>query len=161
MSKNLGIAVVVMALVALIVSGISLGMTFANKPQEQAAPTTAANTASNPTTDTAADIQYVMYVGTNDKDTNQPVYTPDECKNRADVILTNHFDGFTIQEAQGGWAYEGTIYHEYTLVVYLSDTNIDAIHAAADDFIKEFNQSSILIQANETKTEFYSTGNEK
>jgi hypothetical protein len=70
--------------------------------------------------------------------------------------LTKHFDGFTIQEANGGWTNEnGTVDHEYTVVILLSNTDIDKVHAAADDLIKEFNQSSILIQANETKTEFY------
>jgi hypothetical protein len=42
------------------------------------------------------------------------------------------------------------------LVIYLSDTTEDQVHAAADELIRVFNQSSILIQANPTKTEFYS-----
>ena len=33
---------------------------------------------------------------------------------------------------------------------------IAVIAAAADDMIRVFNQSSVLIQANETSTEFYS-----
>ncbi len=32
----------------------------------------------------------------------------------------------------------------------------EKVHEAADDLIRAFNQSSILIKANETKTEFYS-----
>ena len=51
---------------------------------------------------------------------------------------------------------DGAEYQEYTLVIYLSDTDIDAIHAAADELLEAFNQSSILIQANPTRTEFYS-----
>ena len=42
------------------------------------------------------------------------------------------------------------------MVIYLSDTTEDQIHAAADELIRVFNQSYILIQANPTKTEFYS-----
>ena len=103
------------------------------------------------------DIQYVMYLGTNDKDTNEPVCTPEEAKEKTKAILTDHFGGYTIQEAEGGWIDEdGTLYQEYTLVIYLSDTSPDAVHEAADELIREFDQSSVLIQANRTQTEFYS-----
>ena len=49
------------------------------------------------------DVQYVMYLGTNDKDTNEPVFDPDEAKAQAEEILVDHFGGYTIQEANGGW----------------------------------------------------------
>lgn len=107
--------------------------------------------------ETEGDIQYILFVGTNDKDTNEPVYAPDECLEHLEEILTRHFYGFTIQEARGGWLNDdGSVAHEYTMVVYLSDTSIDAVHAACDEMITEFNQSSILIQQNTTSTEFYS-----
>ncbi len=105
--------------------------------------------------ETDPDIQYVMYLGTNDKDTNKPVFTEAEAREKAKDILIRHFGGYTIQEASGGWIDEGTVYQEYTLVIYLSDTTEDAIHAAADELIETFRQSSILIQANPTRTEFY------
>ena len=101
------------------------------------------------------DIQYVLYLGTNDKDSNKPVFTQAEAKEKAKEILIRHFSGFTIQEADGGWIDEGTIFQEYTLVIYLSDTTQEAVHAAADELIEAFRQSSVLIQANPTKTEFY------
>lgn len=102
------------------------------------------------------DIQYVLYLGTNDKDTNKPVFTQAEAKEKAKEILIRHFGGFTIQEAEGGWIDEGTIFQEYTLVIYLSDTTTEAVHAAADELVEAFHQSSVLIQTNPTKTEFYS-----
>ncbi len=105
------------------------------------------------------DVQYVMYLGTNDKDTNEPVCTPDEAKARAEEILVDHFGGYTIQEANGGWKDGETIYREYSLVIYLSDTTLDEVHSGADDLIKAFNQSSVMIQTNESNTEFYSLGN--
>ncbi len=105
------------------------------------------------------DIQYVMYLGTNDKDTNEPVMGPEEAKEKAEEILIDHFGGYTIQEANGGWEDEGKRYTEYTLVIYLSDTNLEEVHAAADDMIQTFNQSSVLIQANRTSTEFYAGAN--
>ena len=103
------------------------------------------------------DIQYVMYLGTNDKDSYEPYGEPDAVKAKVDEVLTRHFEGFTIQEANGGWTNEdGTVSHEYTVVILLSDTTAEKVHAAADELIQAFNQSSVLIQANETTTEFYS-----
>ena len=110
---------------------------------------------------TYTDQQYVLYVGTNDKDTNQPVFTQTEAMEKLRGILVDHFGGYTIQEAHGGWQAEGTLYQEYTLVVYLSDTTLEQVHAAADEIIETFRQSSILIQTNPTTTEFYSGAAEK
>ena len=136
-NKKLGTAVIILALLALCLSAVSL--IVALKPAAQ---------------DTQ-DTQYVLYLGTNDKDTNEPVFTPEEAKAAAEEILIDHFGGYTIQEANGGWEYEGVRYQEYTIVIYLSDTTLDEVHAAADDLLRVFNQSSVLIQANKTTTEFY------
>lgn len=43
----------------------------------------------------AGDVQYVMYLGTNDKDTNEPVFAPDEAKTKAEEILLRHVGGWT------------------------------------------------------------------
>lgn len=105
------------------------------------------------------DTQYVLYLGTNDKDTNQPVFTPEDAKKEAEKILIDHFGGYTIQEANGGWIDGDKEYQEYTLVIYLSDTDIEQVHDAADELVETFHQSSVLIQANQTTTEFYSGKN--
>ena len=102
------------------------------------------------------DIQYVMYLGTNDKDTNKPVFTEEEAREKLREILIRHFGGYTIQQAWGGWMDQDTEYREYTLVIYLSDTTLEQVHAAADELVETFNQSSVMIQANPTRTEFYS-----
>ena len=102
------------------------------------------------------DIQYVLYLGTNDKDTNTPVFTQAEALEKAKDILIRHFGGYTIQEAHGGWISDDKVYQEYTIVIYLSDTTLDKVHAAADEMIETFRQSSVLIHENPTKTEFYS-----
>ena len=138
MSKKIGVIVFVIALAALCLSAVSLCMVLS--PAEQG----------------SGDVQYVMYLGTNGKDTNEPVFTPEDAKTKAEEILIDHFGGYTIQEASGGWADEGTLYQEYTLVIYLSDTTPEQVYAAADELIRVFDQSSVLIQANETRTEFYS-----
>ena len=109
------------------------------------------------TDEAAEDIQYVLYVGTNDKDTNGPVYPPEECMEKAKDILIERFGGYTIMDAEGGWINDdGTKCQEYTLVIYLSDTDEAAVHAVCDELIEVFHQSSILVQANPTRTEFYS-----
>lgn len=141
MKKKIETITLAIAILALCISIVNLVLTLTPRKPE------------------VRDIQYVLYLGTNDKDTNQPVFSPDEAKDAAAKILVDHFGGYTIQEANGGWADAGTLYQEYTLVIYLSDTNLDAVHAAADEMIRTFHQSSVLIQANETSTEFYSGKN--
>ena len=142
MEKKLSIIAVVLAVIALALAVFSLVSPAKTEEQE------------------ALDKQYVMYLGTNDKDTYEPYGTPEEAKAKVDEVLTKHFEGFTIQDAMGGWTNEnGTVDHEYTVVILLSDTTLEKIHEAADDLIRVFNQSSILIQTNQTRTEFYSGGN--
>ena len=142
MEKKLSIIAVVLAVIALALAVFSLVSPPKTEEQE------------------ALDKQYVMYLGTNDKDTYEPYGTPEEAKAKVDEVLTKHFEGFTIQDAMGGWTNEnGTVDHEYTVVIFLSDTTQEKVRAAADDLIRVFNQSSILIQTNQTRTEFYSGGN--
>jgi hypothetical protein len=147
MSKKSGIIVSILCVAALLISAVSLYFSVC-APKSNDAQSTAVS-------QEEADTQYVLYLGTNDKDTNEPVFAPDEAKAQAEKILLEHFGGYTIQEAKGGWIDNGKTYTEYTLVIYLSDTDIDSVHAAVADMIKVFNQSSVLIQANKTVTEFY------
>ena len=129
---------------------------FADK--EDAAPAAEAQQPEEPAEPEAsgqADVQYVLYLGTNDKDTNKPVFTQAEAMEQAKNILIRRFGGYTIQEAHGGWIDNGTEYQEYTLVISLSDATPDQVHAAADELVEVFHQSSVLIQENPTRTEFY------
>ena len=137
MSKKLGIVVAVLSIVAICLS--LFAMTQVNGISKK----------------DASDVQYVMYLGTNDKDTNEPVFTHDEAKKEAEEILIDHFGGYTIQDADGGWKDGDKVFTEYSLVIYLSDTDKESVHAAADEMIKKFHQSSVLIQENQTTTEFY------
>ena len=127
MSKKQGIVVLLISVLAIGLSIAALVAWIGFRPQTGTAD---------------EDVQYVLYLGTNDKDTNEPVFPPE-------------VGGYTIQEANGGWIDEGLVYREYTLVIYLSDTTLEQVHEAADILIREFNQSSVLIQANRTRTEFY------
>ena len=141
MSRKLGVIVTILSVLALCASLFAIvqvkGMTKDGAKED------------------SSDVQYVMYLGTNDKDTNEPVFEPAKAKEEAEKILLNHFGGYTIQEADGGWVGEGKVFTEYTLVIYLSDTDKESVHAAADEMIETFRQSSILIHENKTTTEFY------
>ena len=141
MSKKFGVIIAVIAAIALCLSAVMLVLTLLPKQQS---------------TQENQDAQYVMYLGTNDKDTNEPVFNAEQAKKNAEDILIKHFGGYTIQEAHGGWESDGKRYQEYTIVIYLSDTTADKVHAAADEMLETFHQSSVLIQTNKTVTEFYS-----
>ncbi len=145
MNKKTGMIALVLSALALILACAALFVASGSRAAAPAAPAPA-----------EGDIQYVLYLGTNDKDSNEPVFTPEEAKEQAKKILVDHFGGYTIQEASGGWLDGETMYQEYTLVIYLSDTDLEQVHAAADEMIRVFRQSSVLIQANRTVTEFYS-----
>ena len=119
-------------------------------------PAAEATEAAEQNAEAKTDIQYVLYLGTNDKDTNKPVFTQAEAVEKAKDILIRHFGGYTIQEAHGGWIDDGKVYQEYTIVIYLSDTTPEKVHTAADELVETFHQSSVLIHENPTKTEFYS-----
>ena len=140
MNRKLAVIVIVCAAVAICLSAVSLVFALGNCSAKE-----------------KPDVQYVLYVGTNDKDTNLPVFTPDQAKEKAKEILIGRFGGYTIQEADGGWIDDnGTIYQEYSIVIHLSDTTADQVHSVCDELLKEFNQSSILIHENRTTAEFYS-----
>ena len=145
MSKKLGIIFCVVCAIAigLSIAALAVAIPAMTKGSEQV----------------QTDTQYVLYLGTNHKDTNLPVFTQEEAKEQLKAILMEKFGGYTIQEAYGGWKDGETEYQEYTLVIYLSDTTIDAVHDACDEMISIFHQSSVLIQANQTITEFYSGSN--
>ena len=149
--KCLFIALII-ACMAIIVLGIALCIN-ASKDRQLAERVKAVELKSE---ENVKDVQFVLYLGTNDKDTNQPVYSKEEAKKVAEEILLRHFGGYTIQEAEGGWKDNDKVYQEYTLVIYLSDTSLGSVHKAADELIDKFHQSSVLIQSNKTTTEFYS-----
>lgn len=104
--------------------------------------------------------QYVMYIGTNDKDTYAPKYSEDEARDIVDKVCLKYFEGYTLQEAIGSWTDEkSNITHEYTLVCYFDDTDKETVHKAADELLEKLNQNTILIEEDEIQMEYYSGGN--
>ena len=129
----------ILSLIAVIMSGIAFVKGNQPSPTEQ------------------KDVQYVMYLGLPDKNEDGTEFTDAQAKDLLETILIRHFSGYTIQNALGGWTEDdGTYDHENSLVIYLSDTDMEHVKEAADELLKEFDQHTILIQTNETVTEFYS-----
>jgi len=101
--------------------------------------------------------QYVMYVGTNDKDTYKPEHTAEEAREIVDQVCLKYFEGYTLQDATGAWVDENKqITHEYTLVCYFDGADQDTVHKAADELIEKLNQNTILIERDDFSAEYYS-----
>lgn len=169
MSKKTGIIAMLISVVSLICSLAS----FANMMQMKAMQAVPALEAIQEDASVAATLdattesakkyseetatQYVMYVGTNDKDTYKPEHTNEEAMNIVDQICLKYFDGYTLQEATGSWTDEtGTPTHEYTLVCYFDAADEKTVYKAADEIIKELNQNTVLIEKAEIEMDYYS-----
>lgn len=107
-------------------------------------------------TDGEKTVQYVMYVGTNDKDTYQPEHSQQEARDIVDTVCLKYFEGYTLQEATGAWTDEtGEITHEYTLVCYFDGADRETVYLAADEIIQALNQNTVLIEEDEIAIDFY------
>ncbi len=106
------------------------------------------------------DTKYTLYIGTNDKDTYQPVMEFDECLKKVTEICTKYTDGCTIFEANGYWKDDNdAITKERTIACILEDISLENVHKICDETIIALNQSSILIETSNIITTFYSTNN--
>ena len=47
--------------------------------------------------------KYVLYIGTNDKDTYEQVISTEEAREIVNEICIKYVDGYTASEAKGGW----------------------------------------------------------
>lgn len=90
MSKKTGIFTVILAVLSLCCSVVCISMVLSQRTGQGKQGST----------------QYVMYVGTNDKDTYQPEHTNEEAKEIVDQICLKYFEGYTLQEATGSWTDE-------------------------------------------------------
>lgn len=107
--------------------------------------------------DNGKSTQYIMYVGTNDRDTYKPEHSREEAHDIVDAVCLKYFEGYTLQDATGAWTDEtGMITHEYTLVCYFDDADKATVYQAADEVIKALNQSTVLIEEDEITIEYYS-----
>ena len=150
MSKKMGIFTIVLAMLSILCSLFTLGFCLklhvidADKAKK------------NQETAEEVNTQYVMYVGTNDKDTYKMEMTEEEAREIVDSICLKYMRGYTLDEATGSWVDENNVRtHEYTLVCYFDDPEVEDVYAAADEIIKALNQNTILIEKNQVTMEYY------
>ena len=145
MSKSSSLPALILSILALCCAAVSLVLVL-SRP----AATLAADESEGKS------IQYVMYVGTNDKDTYQPEHSQEEAREIVDQVCLKYFEGYTLQEATGAWTDEtGEITHEYTLVCYFDDADKATVYRAADEVIEALNQNTVLIEEDEISIDFY------
>ncbi len=102
--------------------------------------------------------KYTLYIGTNDKDTYEPVMEFEKCITKMTEICIKYTDGCTIYEANGYWKDDsGTITKERTIACILEDISLENVHKICDETIVTLNQNSILIETSDVITTFYST----
>ena len=104
------------------------------------------------------EIEYTMYVGTNDKETYQLEMDLEVARSIVHNTMMDHFsDGFTMQDAKGVWRDENNVVTlEYTFVCILEHADKKEVYKAADELIEQLNQSTILIVSNSiAKADFY------
>ena len=103
--------------------------------------------------------QYVMYVGTNDKDTYTQLISTEDAIAAVDAICLRYLGGYTIAEGQGRWLDdENHMTVENTIICYFDDTDAATVHRIADEVIAALNQNSVLIETSDVKTEYYYGG---
>ncbi len=102
--------------------------------------------------------KYTLYLGMNDKDTNQPTYGLSEAKQVMFMIVQKYTGGCTFYEAEGCWYDDEkqAMLSEKTLVCVLLDTEPEAVKSIMDEAVTTFNQSSILLETEEVRGAFYS-----
>ncbi len=149
-------AVIVLALLLVIdlgATGYLLGVQ-ASAGGSQAAVTE--QPAADDASDALEQTKYVLYIGTNDKDTYQQEIPYDECVQKVTEICTRYVGGCTLSEANGYWTDDsGEITKEQSIECVLEDVTEDQVHQIADEVLKELNQNSILIETQGVTSEFY------
>ena len=101
--------------------------------------------------------KYTLYLGLNDKDTFEQKISTEDAIEKANEICARHSGGYTQFTARGGWTNDdGTLGHENTLVYMIYDIQESDLQAMLDEFLKEFNQSSVLVEKNESSHIYYS-----
>ncbi|MCL2003948.1 MAG: hypothetical protein FWG72_08100 [Oscillospiraceae bacterium] len=102
-------------------------------------------------------VQYVLYIGTNDKDTYEQMIPTEEAVEIVNAIIARHAGGYTMQYSVGGWVDERDLWtHENTLVYTLSWIEEEAVRAIMDEVLAALNQNSILVEKSTVLSVFYS-----
>lgn len=81
----------------------------------------------------------------------------EEAKETVNQICSKYVDGYTVQEANGGWVDEtGTLTQEETLVYSFVDAEEEDLIAIMDEVLTELNQNSIMVERSDMTYTYYS-----
>ncbi len=107
-------------------------------------------------TEIKSDEKYVIYIGTNDKDTYKQEISTEQAKNIVDSICVKYTDGFTSLQANGGWVDEtNTLTQENTLIYVFYEISQEQLENIMDDILEQLNQNSILIEKQQSLYTYY------
>lgn len=103
--------------------------------------------------------KYVLYIGTNDKDTYTQQIPLDEAEQIVNEICSKYVEGYTVQQAEGGWVDESGILTEEQTLVYSFDTvREEDLVSIMDEVLVQLNQASILVERQDLTYCYYSGG---
>ncbi len=161
--SRLKTAVIVLAIFLVVNLGVSgyllsaqMNAGSAATTTEQVATSEAADAATGDDTGAEEQTKYVLYIGTNDKDTYKQEIPYDECVAKVTEICTRYTGGCTLAEATGYWKDDsGEITTEQSIQCTLEDITLEQVHQIADEVRTALNQNSILIETQGVTSEFY------
>jgi hypothetical protein len=100
--------------------------------------------------------QYILYIGTNDRDTYEQIIQTDEAVEIVNGICAKHVEGYTMSHAKGGWVDEkGVLTQENTLVYTFAYADESDVAAIMDEILTALNQNSILVERRDISSVFY------
>ena len=104
----------------------------------------------------SSSVQYVLYIGTNDKDTYEQIIPTGEAVEIVNGIVTKYTGGYTMHHARGGWVDEtGTLTQEDTIIYTIAYTDESDIIAIMDEVLAALNQNAILMEKWNVTSNFY------
>lgn len=106
-------------------------------------------------TDTANG-QYVLYIGTNDKDTYEQIIPTDEAIEIVNAVCEKYVGGYTMSGAKGGWVDEAGIFtQENTLVYTFTGVDEETLTPLMDEVLARLNQNAILVERRDVSSSYY------
>ncbi|MDR3291238.1 MAG: hypothetical protein LBT10_03720 [Methanobrevibacter sp.] len=127
MFKKINVLIIVLLIVNLLATGIIFN-----------------NDINNHSLNYSKDIKYTLYIGTNDKDTFEPISQAETIVNS---ICDKYLSGYSYSRWNGFWKNSmNQTTHESTLVYTFYGVSEENITSISNDLIKELNQESILVE---------------
>lgn len=103
--------------------------------------------------------KYILYIGTNDKETYTQLIPTEEAREMVDEICAKYTGGYTESDARGGWTDEtGTLTRENTLVYEFYQIEEETLVQIMDEILAALNQNSILVEKRAVSYTYYSGG---